>query len=151
MLTFDVQKMKLEVFAVEDSILPLELTTIPANGTNRAMELSWNLLTEAQIFDALLWLYADGDNGLTLVDGVLKNDSTTLVSGTSFNRMSKKVSGSTVYYYPANAYIFEKMGFSLLEGDVLTYANEMTRLGLAHGTSSSDCMRQYAYRWIEAQ
>ena len=147
----DLAKMKFEVLAVEDGILPLELTTIPANGTNRAMELSWNLLTEVQVFDALLWLYADGDSGLSLANGVLKNASTTLISGTSLNKTSKKVSGSTVYYYPASAYIFNKMGFSLLEGDALTYANEMTRFGLAPGTSSSDCIRQYGYRWIEAQ
>ena len=130
----DLAKMKFEVLAVEDGILPLELTTIPANGTNRAMELSWNLLSEAQVFDALLWLYADGDVGLTLTDGVLKAGNTTLANGAIFNSAS------------AIPYIFSKMGFATLTGDALTYANSMTRMGL-----SPDGIRQYAYRWIEAQ
>ncbi len=130
----DLAKMKLEVLAVEDGILPLELTTIPANGTNRAMELSWNLLTEAQVFDALLWLYADGDSGLTLADGVLKNGTTQIANGTSITAAK------------AVPYVFTKMGFAQLTGDALTYANAMTRFGLA-----PDGIRQYAYRWIEAQ
>ncbi len=147
----DLAKMVLEVFAVEDGILPLELTKIPANGSNRAMELSWNVLSEAQIFDALLWLYADGDSGLTLVSGTLKNGSTTLASGNTLYKANKKVSGTTVYYYPANAYVFGKMGFAELTGDALTYANSLTRLGLSPGTASSDALRQYAYRWIDAE
>jgi hypothetical protein len=38
------------------------------------------------------------------------------------------------------------MGFSTLSGNNLTYANAMTRLGL-----SPSGVRQYAYRWIEAE
>ena len=147
----DLAKMKFEVFAIGDDILPLELTTIPANGTNRAMELSWNLLTEAQVFDALLWLYADGDSGLTLIDGVLKNGEKTLASGVE---VTKEYFGTANPYYwcAALPYIFNKMGFSLLTGDALTYANEMTRLWLVPGGSGrTSPIRQYAYRWIEAQ
>ena len=128
------------------------MTTIPANGTNKAMELSWNLLTERQIFDALLWLYADKDPGLTLTDGVLKNGSTTLANGTT---VPTQYQG---YYYDnngnyreirscqASSYVFSKMGFATLSGDALTYANSMTRMGL-----SPSGIRQYAYRWIEAE
>lgn len=133
-LKADLANIVVEVFAIEDDILPLELTTIPANGTNKAMELSWNLLTERQIFDALLWLYADKDAGLTLVNGTVKNGSTQLASGTGTSNPN------------AIRYIFSKMGYSTLTGDALTYANSMTRMGLA-----PDGIRQYAYRWIEAQ
>ena len=147
----DLAKMVMEIFAVEDDILPLELMTIPANGGNRAMELSWNCLADFQIYEALLWLYADGDAGLTLASGTLKNGNTTLASGTSLYKTSKKVSGQTIYYYPANAYVFSKMGFSELSGDALSYANSMTRLGLSPGTSYSAPLRQYAYRWIDAE
>ena len=149
-LKTDLANIVVEVLAIEDDILPLELTTIPANSTNRAMEISWNLLTERQIFDALLWLYADKDPGLTLTDGVLKNGSKTLVDGASLYRWSQygNWDGSwyTKYFYDAPAYIFSKMGYSALEGDVLTYANSMTRMGL-----SPSGIRQYAYRWINAQ
>lgn len=146
-LKTDLANIVVEVLAIDDDILPLELTTIPANGTSKAMELSWNLLTERQIFDALLWLYADKDAGLTLADGVLKNGSKTLAEGESLYRRYQ----SGKYFYDALEYIFSKMGYSTLEGDTLTYANSMTRLGLTLGTGSSDALRQYAYRWIEAE
>ena len=133
-LKTDLANIVVEVFAIEDDILPLELTTIPANGTNKAMELSWNLLTERQIFDALLWLYADKTAGLTLVNGTVKNGSTQLASGTGTSNPN------------AIRYIFSKMGYSTLTGDTLTYANSMSRMGL-----SPSGIRQYAYRWIEAQ
>lgn len=133
--TTDLAKMKFEILAVEDGILPLELTTIPANGTNRAMEFSWNLLTEAQVFDALLWLYADKTEGLTLANGVLKNGSTQLANGTGISTSN------------ALRYVFSKMGFSPLTEDALTYANALSRLGLSPNTG----IRQYAYRWIEGE
>lgn len=144
-LKTDLANIVVEVLAIEDGILPLELTTIPANGTNKAMELSWNLLTERQIIDALFWLYADKDPGLTLTGGVLKNGNTTLVSG---GYLYQTYSGwpDYTYNYYAPAYVFSKMGFSTLTSDTLAYANSMTRMGLA-----PEGIRQYAYRWIEAE
>ncbi len=139
----DLAKVKFEVLAVEDDILPLELITIPANGTNRAMEISWNALSEAQLFDALLWLYADGDAGLTLADGVLKNGNLILTRGDVFREVNWPYAD-----YGTNAiiYVFSKMGYSMLEGDTLNYAKGATRLAL-----SPSGVRQYAYRWINAQ
>lgn len=143
----DLAKVKFEVLAVEEDLLPLELVTIPANGTNRAMEISWNAITEAQVFDALLWLYADKTAGLTLENGVLKNGSVQIASGsTPTTSTYMYVNGKYGYTYPAQEFVFSKMGFSLLSDDTLTYANAMTRLGL-----SPSGIRQYAYRWIEAQ
>ena len=144
-------KVKFEVLAVEEDLLPLELVTIPANGSNRAMEISWNTITEAQVFDALLWLYADKTAGLTLENGELKNGDTTLARNSSIrlSTYDRWDDASQTYYwqtYPAPAYVFSKMGFSQLAGDTLTYANAMTRLGLWPLG-----VRQYAYRWIEAQ
>lgn len=150
--TTDLAKMKFEILAVEDGILPLELTTIPANGANRAMELSWNLLTESQVFDALLWLYADKTEGLTLVDGVLKNGNKTLANGSGIPGVSTGYyDGYTHYRNDSIPYVFSKMGFSKLDGDALTYANGLSRLGLDPGTHNNDYLRQYAYRWIEAE
>lgn len=147
----DLAKVKFEVLAVEEDLLPLELVTIPANGTNRAMEISWNAINEAQVFDALLWLYADKTAGLTLENGVLKDGSTELVECvTVYVRNEWRNWDGTGYYYKyfcdATDYVFSKMGFSPLSDNTLTYANAMTRLGL-----SPSGVRQYAYRWIEAQ
>ena len=152
----DLAKMKFEVLAVEDGILPLEFITIPANGTNKKMQLSWNLLTESQLFDALLWLYADKDAGLTLANGVLKVGDAIIADSNSIKPTTKNANNNyDIYgeYYggvysekwlEAPSYIFTKMGFSKLSGAELTYANEMTRLGL-----SPSGIRQYAWRWVE--
>ena len=143
----DLAKVKFEVLAVEEDLLPLELMTIPANGTNKAMEISWNAITESQVFDVLLWLYADKAAGLTLADGVLKNGENIVAYETNVSTLSGRnrttVMGVKDYYYfeLAPAYVFSKMGFSTLSGDALTYANAMTRLGL-----SPDGIRQYGYR-----
>ena len=88
----DLAKMKFEVLAVEDGILPLEFITIPANGTNKKMQLSWNLLKEQQYFDALFWLYADKTEGLSLVDGVLKVGDAIIADSNSIKPTTK---GST--------------------------------------------------------
>ena len=149
----DLAKVKFEVLAVEDDLLPLELTTIPKVGEHAAMEISWNAVSEQQVFDALLWMYADGDEGLVLSDGVLKraSDGCLLGYGTTVSiwngRYSKNVTGngSTYYYFaPAIDYVYSKMGFSVLSGEELKYANEMTRLGL-----SPSGVRQYAWRTVE--
>ena len=136
-----------EILAIEDDLLPLELVTIPANGSNRAMEISWNAINEAQVFDALLWLYADKTAGLALENGVLKDGSTKLVEGVTVYvrnewRNWDGTGSYSKYFCDATDYVFSKMGFSPLSDNTLTYANAMTRLGL-----SPSGVRQYAYRW----
>lgn len=134
----DLAKVKFEVLASAGDLLPLELTTIPKTANHASMEISWNAIYDQQVLDALFWLYADGDAGLTLEGGVLKNGTTQLAKDAS-------LAGSYSYYgYPAIVYIFSKMGFSVLSSDELQYANELTRLGL-----SPDGVRQHAYRMVE--
>ena len=112
-------KMKFEVLTSKGELLPLELRRIPASDQYGAMEFSWNTITDVPVFDALLWLYADKDPGLTLSNGVLRNSSTQLASG---NRLSNP---------NAISYIFSKMGYSLLSGATLNYVKSETRLGLS--------------------
>ena len=118
----DLAKVKFEVLAVEDDLLPMELQTIPATANHAAMKISWNRLTDDKVFDALLWLYADGDTGLTLTNGQLKNGGTILASGTGiYNGQS------------AVTYVFGKMGYGVLSGSDLTYARRVTQLDLPVG------------------
>jgi len=148
----DLAKMKFEVLAVEDDILPLEFITIPANGSNKAMEVSWNAITEDQVFDALLWLYAAKTEGLTLVRGVLKDNGVMVAHGTSILTSDSRSGydehgnyvGDHLTAMRSPDYVFSKMGYSVLSGTNLTYANEMTRMGL-----SPSVIRQYAYKWID--
>ena len=128
----DLAKIKFEVLACDGELLPLELISIPASANHVAMDVSWNAITERPVFDALLWLYASGDAGLTLNNGVLRNGSTQLASGTGISATA------------AITYVYSKMGFSILSGDLLKYANDMTRLGL-----SPSGVRQYGWREVK--
>lgn len=139
----DLAKMRFEVLAMSEDLLPLELMTIPANGTNKAMEMSWNLLTQDQFFDALMWLYAAKTEGLTLENGVLKNGTTLLANGSQLYCESGR------FEFPAVSYVFSRMGYGMLSDDALTYANAMTRLGLKTGVETLDPSNRYAYKWIE--
>ena len=127
-------KLKFEVLAVEDELLPLELVTLPATAAQPKLQFSWNVVEKQAIFDALLWLYADQDLGLTLNSGTLKYGSQTLASGT-------KVHGTG---YDALVYIYNKMGYELLQGERLEYVKQRARLDLP-GISQ----RQYAVKVIE--
>ena len=132
-------KLKFEVLVCEGELLPMEWMTIPASDTYGKMKVSWTAQWESQIFDALLWLYADKDPGLTLADGVLKGDGVNLVNGSKL-----KINRKADYRVDAVRYVFFKMGYNLLSGAALNYVNDETRLGL-----SPDGVRQYAYKIVE--
>ena len=131
----DLSKVKLEVLAVEDDLLPLELQTIPATATHQKMKISWNKMTADHVFDALLWLYADGDAGLTLTNGQLKNGANLLASGTSLYNSETAV-----------GYVFGKMGYQKLAGDELAYARRVTQLELPVSG-----VQQFAVKYPDAQ
>ena len=127
-------KVNFEVLAVEDEILPLELVTLTKTETQPKMMFSWNYVIPSRAFDALLWLYADKDQGLTLTNGVLKNGDKRLADGTSCDKTS----------YDALVYIYGKMGYELLQGERLNYVRERSRLDLPDVS-----VRQYAVKVIE--
>ena len=144
-------KLKFEVLACEGELLPMEWMTIPATeGRYGTMKVSWNAHTTSQVFDALLWLYADKDPGLTLADGAVKSGEMIVASGTSIETSTRTASQylgsgrySYTYYRSAPEYVFSKMGYSVLSGDALAYVKDETRLGL-----SPDGVRQYAYKIV---
>ena len=128
----DVAKVKFEVLAVEDDILPLELTTLPRIGEHPSIEYSWNVMEESRVLDALFWLYADGRAGLEITDGILKNGGTKLADGT-------KLDG-----YSTIAYVYEGMGYRVLAGEELEHVKNISRLKL-----SPNGFRQYAVKTLE--
>ncbi len=138
-------KVKFEVLASEGELLPLETMTIPASDQYGKMKITWNAITDSQVFDALLWLYADKDPSLTLSNGVLKNGATELArNGGLSNGTYTWDSGYFDDRVNAARYVLQKMGYSLLTGAPLTYANQETRLGL-----SPSGARQYGYKIVE--
>ena len=137
----DLSKVKMEVLAVEDDILPLELQTIPQTSTHAKMKISWNKLTDTKVFDALLWLYASGEEDLTLVNGQLKVGTAVVADGTAIKTTTGTFSSyyddngnyigyHTLYTKSAVEYVLGKMGYQVLAGDDLTYARRVTQLDL---------------------
>ena len=127
--------MAFEVLAMEGELVPLELMTIPESDQYGKMKISWNALSDVQLFDALLWLTASKDPALSFSSGVLRANGTSVAQNTGFSNNTQRES--------AAAYIFGKMGYERLVGAQLNYANQETRLGLSPSGS-----RQYAYKIV---
>ena len=123
-------KVKFEVLAHEGELLTVDTMTVTASESYGKMEITCSDVS-SQVVDALYWLYADKDPGLTLSGGALRNGSTTLASGTSV-------------YGEAAAYILGKMGYSPLTGARLNFVNEDLQINL-----SPSGARQYGYRDVE--
>lgn len=132
--SIDLSKVQVEILAApQDGLLPLELMDLPTTEAHKAMRISWNALRAEKVFDALLWLCADGDTGLTLSAGVLRNGNTVLAANTGLYESSKAV-----------AYVLSRMGYSVLSGADLQYAKNLTRLDL-----QPNGVRQYAMMALE--
>ena len=117
----DLAKLSVEVFVMEDNLLPLQLTTIPAMGDKAAVTFSRNEQSSEKVMNALYWLYADKTSDLTLENGVLKSGGKQLVNGT------------TLYTENALSYIYSKMGYGLLSGDTLKYVNDLMLSSISSG------------------
>jgi hypothetical protein len=154
-------KVKFEILASDGDLLPLELRTIPASDQYGKMKISWNAITESQVFDALLWLYASKCDDLKLINGYLFDDRTKQLlafrtgGGTvlglrdqsikdylGYNNVNS-ISISTSGGYGTN-FVYDKMGYLTLSGAELNYVNSETRLGL-----SPSGARKYAYKIVE--
>ena len=117
----DLAKVSVEVFVMEDNLLPLQLTTIPANNGHPSVTFSRNEQSGEKVMNALYWLYADKTSGLTLENGVLKSEGKQLVNGTTLSTEN------------ALSYIYSKMGYGLLSGDTLKYVNDLMRSSISSG------------------
>lgn len=133
--TTKLAKVKFEVLACEGDLLPLELMTIPASDQYEKMKISWNAISDAQLFDALLWLTASKDSALSFSSGVLRANGTNVAQNTGFANNTQREA--------AASFIFGKMGYQRMTGAILNYANQETRLGLSPSGS-----RQYAYKMV---
>ena len=111
----------------DEALVPLELVTIPADGTNVEMTVSRNALTRDQVFDALLWCYADGDSTLTLENGTLSSDVYgPLASGGEVTTSASFKNSQPEYSCNATRYLYEKMGYQYLNDSytMLQHARE---------------------------
>ena len=124
----DLAKVKVEVLVKpSETYLPFRWVTIPGRNGHRTIKVSTNEIDGGDLFNALLWCYADRDAKLSLADGVLKFEGVTLVSGGEISAA-------------ATGYVFGKMGCGILEGDELDYA----RAALRKPLTSEKAYNRYA-------
>ena len=117
----DLSKVMVEILVQEGELLPLELITIPGDATTPTMTITRNALRQSELFNALLWCYASGDTSLTNTNGVLKVNGTQIANGSALSSTGAQATALLNYLYG-------KMGYKVLSGDDLTYAEEMTEI-----------------------
>lgn len=123
----DLDKVAVEILVQEGTLLPQELITIPATKTHPAMTITRNALAEPWLFDALVWCVAEGDERLSVIDGLVFVDGTNVAQGEFLDI-------GITYYEMKTAllnFLYGKMGYKVLAGEELEYAEMATRLDFA--------------------
>jgi hypothetical protein len=129
----DLGEVKIEIMARDArGLLPFDWVTVPATAdpAHPEVTISLNPPTNDEVLDALSWLYADGDSGLSLENGVLKGtvesgifDGEALVTGTVLRDS-----------FIPELFLFKKMNLaraSVIETDVAVSA----RLDISEGSN----------------
>jgi hypothetical protein len=117
-------QIKFEILALDKrGLLPIDWITVPAAAGTATATVSKDTPSDANVLNALFWLYADGDPSLTVEGGMLKgNASSGVFSGLSL------INSYTGENY-AKPYIFKKMNVAVAQAYELAIGNE-SRAGL---------------------
>ena len=150
-------------------LIPMKFVTIPAMGGKKAMKLSVSGPSNAQVFNAILWCYADKDPDFSVLDGyvyykgkrVAKNggvayyvsDDETGYSDESWDYSWDGIGGYQYAMLAIEAF-WDKLGYLYLRGEDLEYAKKATRLGLyddRYGWGGWPCWYSTgsAYKWLD--
>ena len=158
----NLDKVAVEILVQEGTLLPQERIIIPATKSHKAMTITRNVLAEPWLFDALVWCYAEGDPRLVVSDGQVS------VDGTEIAREGKlpddrywlqDIGGSSWdYNWHKKAtvllnYLYGKMGYKVLAGEDLEYAEQATRLDFADAVDyeTSQALRQVSVKIEEGE
>lgn len=138
----DLAKVKFEVLCSEQAQLPLRLQTIPATAKNPAMTIGYGSQTYADIFNALLWYYAEGVDDITNMDGDVYIKKTYTNQGDVDTKNSIVVKNKyIVNNFEALRYIYQKMGYEPLEGgNLMDYVRKATRRNTWFNSHTQDCV-----------
>lgn len=117
----DLAQVKFEILAMDDrSLLPFDWITIPATAETEEVTVSKSLPTNAQILDALFWVYADGGEELLLENGSVLG---TAASGVFEDEVL--VQDATLSPNVSTIFLYKQMGLStatFLEKDLMISA-----------------------------
>lgn len=131
----DLAKVKFEVLCSNQGALPLDCITIPSVNGNPEITVSYNNQTAANVFNALLWYWANGEKDLMLNDGFLYCGNEELAHSTDISHIGYAIT-----------YVFKKMGYEGLSGELLNCAIEATRKELRFNTSQHNALKREALK-----
>ncbi|MCQ2394969.1 MAG: formylglycine-generating enzyme family protein [Kiritimatiellae bacterium] len=127
----DLAKAKFEILTSEMGTLPMEWINIPATKKNGSFTVSYGTQKTEDVFNAMLWYYASGAEDLMLDNGYLTaTNHVTLADGAPL------VSRTEIPYagrLNVIEYIYDKMGYGILNGVIQEYARRATRKELIPG------------------
>ena len=134
----DLAKVKFEVLTSEMGQLPMKKITIPATAKNPAMTVAYNTQTDTDIFNALLWHYADGVDDLVNNDGYV--DATYGYANQVDTTPHRFVNRTTLNNrMEVLRYVLNKMGWEPLEGgNLLNYVRKSTRKDLWYNSGTQN-------------
>ena len=145
----DLDKVAVEILVQGETLLPQEQITIPKTETHKAMTITRNVLTEPGLFDALVWCVAEGDERLQITDGCVSVGGVNIAYGDKLPP-DKWESGWKREATALLNYLYGKMGYKVLAGEDLAYAERATRLDFAD-ESGDEPLRQVSVKIDEGE
>ena len=129
----DLAKVKFEILTSDMAQLPLKTITIPPTEKNPfSLRVAYNEQTDADMFNALLWWYADGDPMLANENGYVDVDGYRWINRTAINGNVRM---------PILTWLYDKMGWMpLMGGNLVSYARKATRKALWYNTAICNCV-----------
>lgn len=121
----DLAKVKVEILAkdMSEGLLSFHTVTIPA--MNGRPKMIVGIDGRQQMFEAIYWSYADVSNNLRLENGKIYDGQTLLAEQW----------GPKAYSMPgASAYVYGKMGYSMLSEEDAKYVRDLLRITCYAGT-----------------
>ena len=128
----DLAKVSVEILIQEGELLPQQLQVIPTSSEHKAMTITLNYITPEQAKATLLWCLAEGDEELELKNGEVRFQTALIATGTEVITVDSwpinySTKGSATWLL---RYLYGKMGYTVLEGEDLVYAERSLRRSL---------------------
>ena len=134
----DLGQLKFEIICKDSrGLLSFDWLTIPATASSAEITISQNAPTDSEVLNALFYLYASGDPGVELADGVL--------SGSVQNEMFGfvELADGTVLRASATPYVLQQMDLAPANSADIRLAVD-ARSGLADATAWHAAARPFA-------
>ena len=135
----DIAKVKFEILTSEAAQLPMKTMTIPATEKVPAMTIAVNSQTDADIFNVLLWWWADETTELVNNDGYV--DATWGYANQVDTTPHRFVNRTSINNRPEILrWLYKKMGWEPLEGgNLMDYVRKSTRKDLWFNSGTQTC------------